>query len=301
MFLVYTSDRYVVPLPPEHRFPIQKYRLLRGRLIEERVLKPQQLREPDPVAPEILSIAHDADYVRRVLIGDLNPSEIRRLGFPWSPELTMRARYSVGGTLSAARSALKDGMSGNLAGGTHHAHPDFGSGYCTFNDVAVSVRVLQKEGVIARALVIDLDVHQGDGTASFFERDESVFTFSMHGANNFPFRKAKSDLDIELADECEDEVYLSKLNEYLNGVIESLKPDIVFYLAGVDPLKNDRLGKLALSLEGLKRRDQRVIESCLACQIPLVIVMAGGYAEPIEDTVRAHVGTYQALNQSLVY
>jgi len=299
MFRVYASDRYGVPLPPDHRFPITKYRLLRDALVRSGVIAPQQLREPNLASSEDLGLAHDGDYVRRALCGDLNERELRWLGFPWSPQLALRARCSVGGTLAAATSALKEGLAGNLAGGTHHAHPDHGSGYCVFNDVAVAVRVLKRKRLLNRAVVIDLDVHQGDGTARCFERDDSVFTFSIHGKRNFPFRKANSNLDVALDDGATDHVYLSELARYLDRVLEYAKPDLAFYLAGVDPLHNDRLGSLALTLQGLRLRDQQVIEACVGRQIPLVLVMAGGYAVPIEDTIAAHIGTYRAAREAV--
>ncbi len=299
MFRVYTSDQYTVPLPEKHRFPMPKYRLLREALLGQNLIQREQIYEPPAATVAQLCLAHQENYVMKVLAGQLNDQEIRRMGFPWSPQLMERAKRSVGGTLAAAQSSLEDGISGNLAGGTHHAHADFGSGYCTFNDVAVAVRYLQQEKQIQRALVIDLDVHQGDGTATIFEHDPTVFTFSMHGEYNFPFRKAQSNLDIPLSNGVADLVYLDRLDQFLPKVFEQAEPDIVFYLAGVDPLYSDRLGKLNLSFQGLKDRDRRVISACLLEKIPLVCVLSGGYAVPLEDTIQAHCNTYRIINECL--
>lgn len=300
MFPVYYSDRYAVPLPPKHPFPILKYALLRRALLDSRTIQPQQLQEPEPVTREQLCLAHEERYVLRVLNGALSAQEVRRIGLPWTPQLVMRSRCSVGGTVLAARAALRDGLAGNLAGGTHHAHADYGSGYCTFNDVAVAVKMLHQENRAERILIVDLDVHQGDGTARIFAKDERVFTFSMHGARNFPFRKAQSDLDIPLPDGTQDAAYLAQLDAHLPRIFERAKPDLVFYLAGADPLHNDRLGRLGLSLEGLKVRDERVVGACGQRGIPLVLTLSGGYGQPIEDTVAAHVNTYRVVCEVLV-
>jgi len=299
MFRVYSSDQYTVPLPEKHRFPMSKYQLLRDTLIKQNLVQPDQIHVPPAATVAQLCLVHHESYVNKVLSGQLNEQEIRRLGFPWSTQLMERAKRSVGGTLAAAHSALEDGISGNLAGGTHHAHADFGSGYCTFNDVAVSILYLQQKQKIKRALVIDLDVHQGDGTAVIFENDPTVFTFSMHGEHNFPFRKAQSDLDVSLSNGVADSVYLDRLNQFLPQVIEQAKPEIVFYLAGADPLHSDRLGKLNLSLQGLKDRDRRVISTCFSEKIPIVCVLSGGYAVPLEDTIQAHCNTYLVINALL--
>lgn len=299
MFRVFATDHYTVTLPPKHRFPMPKYRLLREALIEQNIIQPEQVCEPPLATVEQLCLAHDEAYVQKVMAGNLTEQEIRRLGFPWSEALMTRAKRSVGGTIAASYAALEDGLAGNLAGGTHHAHADFGSGYCTFNDVAVAIRQLQSNQKIERALVVDLDVHQGDGTAVIFANDPNVFTFSMHGENNFPFRKAQSNLDVALSDGVADDVYLSKLNEHLSIAFEQSEPDIVFYLGGTDPLYSDRLGKLNLSFQGLKDRDARVISTCLDEKIPVVCVLSGGYSVPLENTIQAHCNTYKVINQCL--
>ena len=238
---------------------------------------------------ETVTLAHDPEYVDRVLGGT---ADMRRIGFPWSEGLVRRTLASVGGTLAATMEALKSGVAGTLAGGTHHAFRDEGSGYCVFNDAAVAIHRLRRDGVVRRAAVIDLDVHQGDGTAHFFEDDRQVFTLSLHGKNNFPFRKQRSRLDIELADGTGDMEYLEALGRALPVVCE-FRPEVVFYLSGVDALEADRLGRLALSLEGLKERDRRVMEAVQQWGVPLAITLGGGYAEPIELTVEAHANTFQ--------
>jgi len=287
------SDRFVFPLPPGHRFPLRKYRMLRERLLASGVLAPAEGEEAPLVDPDDLALVHETAYLRRVLAGALDPAEERRIGLPWSEALVARSRASVGGTLAAARHALAHGLGGNLAGGTHHAFAGAGAGYCVFNDIAVAIRALQREGRIRRALVVDLDVHQGDGTAAIFAGDGDVFTFSMHGARNFPFRKMRSHLDVELEDGTGDEAYLALLRDHLPLVIERAQPEIVFYQAGVDPLAADRLGRMRLSFEGLAARDAFVLGMAKRAGVPVVLTMGGGYAEPIEHTVEAHVGTWR--------
>lgn len=287
------SDRFVFPLPPGHRFPLRKYRMLRERLLASGVLAPAEVEEAPLVDPDDLALVHETAYLRRVLAGALDPAEERRIGLPWSEALVARSRASVGGTLAAARHALAHGLGGNLAGGTHHAFAGAGAGYCVFNDIAVAIRALQREGRIRRALVVDLDVHQGDGTAAIFAGDGDVFTFSMHGARNFPFRKMRSHLDVELEDGTGDEAYLALLRDHLPLVIERAQPEIVFYQAGVDPLAADRLGRMRLSFEGLAARDAFVLGMAKRAGVPVVLTMGGGYAEPIEHTVEAHVGTWR--------
>jgi acetoin utilization deacetylase AcuC-like enzyme len=230
--------------------------------------------------------------------GTLAPAEVRRLGFPWSPELLERSRRTAQATLEAACDALDQGAGVSLAGGTHHAHPDHGEGYCCFNDVAVAIRVLQRLGRIERAVVVDLDVHQGNGTAAVFTGDASVFTFSMHGARNYPFRKADSTLDVELEDRTGDADYLALLDRHLGEVLEASAPDLVFYLAGADPYRGDRLGRLALSIEGLQRRDRAVLEACRWRGLPVAMVMAGGYADVLDDLVTIQVNSVAELRRS---
>jgi len=286
-------DTYEVPLPPGHRFPMPKYRMLRERLVGEGVLASGELEESGVIDRSSLLLAHTPEYLEAVFAGTLSEAEQRRLGFSWSEALVARSRASVFGTVAAAFAALRDGMAGNLAGGTHHAFSDHGTGFCVFNDIAVAVRALQREGLIDRALVVDLDVHQGDGTAAIFAGDESVFTFSMHGAKNFPFRKQRSSLDVELTDGCQDSQYISLLERHLPEVIARAHPDIVFFQAGVDPLEHDLLGRLKLSAEGLRLRDRIVATAARDRHIPLVLTLGGGYARPIARSVDAHVGTWR--------
>ena len=286
-------DTYEMPLPPGHRFPLPKYRLLRARLLELGVLSAEELEESALIDRASLLLAHTPEYLEAVFSGALREAELRRLGFSWSEALLARSRASVFGTVAAARAALEDGVAGNLAGGTHHAHADRGAGFCVFNDIAVAARALQREGLIDRALVVDLDVHQGDGTASIFAGDASVFTFSMHGAKNFPFRKERSSLDVELADGCTDSEYIAELTRHLPRALEQARPDIVFFQAGVDPLEDDTLGRLDVSLAGLRLRDRIVALAARERGIPLVLTLGGGYARPIDLSVEAHVATWR--------
>src|SRR3954466_9117246 len=286
-------DTYAVPLPPGHRFPMPKYRLLRERLVATGVIAEAELEEADLIDRASLLLAHTPHYVETVFSGSLTEADQRRIGFPGSEGLLARSRASVYGTVAAARAALRDGLAGNLAGGTHHAAADRGSGFCVFNDTAVAARALQREGVVDRALVIDLDVHQGDGTAAIFAGDESVFTFSMHGAKNFPFRKQRSSLDVELPDGCQDPEYLAALERHLPAALQSARADIVFFLAGVDPLEHDQLGRLKLSRAGLGRRDRMVASAARERGLPLVLTLGGGYARPIGLSVEAHLGTWR--------
>jgi acetoin utilization deacetylase AcuC-like enzyme len=270
-----------------------KYRLLRERLQEERTLRADDLTASDPIAPDALLLAHDRAYVEAVLHGDLADDAIRRLGFPWSPQLVQRSRASVYGTVAAARTALSEGVAGNLAGGTHHAFADHGEGYCVFNDHAIAIRLLQLEGLVERAVVVDLDVHQGNGTAAMFASDESVFTFSMHGARNYPFRKQRSSLDVELPDGCEDDEYLALLLRHLPQVLDAARADILFYQGGVDPLAQDSLGRLRLTHGGLRSRDRIVLSAARDRDLPVVLTLGGGYAKPVDASVEAHCGTYR--------
>lgn len=286
------SDTYTVPLPEGHRFPMEKYRLLRDTLLAEGVVRPEQLHEAVPVHPAELLVAHSAEYVNRYCEGTVDARIVRRIGIPWSPAFVQRSLASVGGTLAASRAALRDGLAGNLAGGTHHAFADRGEGYCVFNDIAVAVLTLLEERAVRRVAVVDLDVHQGNGTAAILGSDARCFTLSMHGRNNYPYTKIPSTIDIDLDDGTADTAYLSLLAGALPAVL-SFAPDIVFYQAGVDPLGCDRLGRLALTHEGLMERDRMVLASARAAGIPLVLTLGGGYAQPITETVRAHVNTYR--------
>jgi acetoin utilization deacetylase AcuC-like enzyme len=287
----WTSARYVVPLPPGHRFPIEKYERLRQRVMAEGLVPAGQLHEPARVGLDALLLVHEADYVDRVTRGGLSQAEQRRLGFPWSEALVERSYRAVGGTCAAVRAALAHGVAMNLAGGTHHAFPAHGEGFCVFNDVAVAIREAMAEGRIARAAIVDLDVHQGNGTHAIFENDPRVFTFSMHGRRNFPFHKVPGRLDIELDDGTGDERYLALLAEALPRVLAASAPDLVVYLAGADPHVGDRLGRLSLSFDGLARRDAMVLHAAREVGIPVAITIAGGYGHDIADTVEVHCRT----------
>jgi acetoin utilization deacetylase AcuC-like enzyme len=294
------SDTFVLPLPATHRFPMAKYRMLRERLLAEEVLVEADLLVPDPVDWDDLQLAHDPAYVRAVATGTLPPVMQRRIGFPWSPEMVERSRRSVGATLAAANHALAGGtIAINLAGGTHHAFPDRGEGYCVFNDVAVAARVLLRDAAIAQAVVIDCDVHQGNGTAAIFHGDAAVFTLSLHGANNFPFRKEVSDLDVTFADNTGDDEYLTALRASVPRVLDEQRPDVVFYLAGADPYAGDRLGRLGLSIEGLRERDRYVFDACRRRGLPMAVAMSGGYAPDIDAIVTIHVNTVREALRSL--
>jgi len=289
------SDHFVLPLPAGHRFPMPKYRLLRERAEGIAGLR---LREAEPASDGELALAHEPGYIAAVVAGTLDAAAQREIGFPWSEAMVERARRSVGATIGAARAALAEGVAANLAGGTHHASADKGAGYCVFNDAAVAARLMQAEwhrqrrgsgpAALLRVAVIDLDVHQGNGSAAIFRDDPTVFTLSLHGARNFPFRKEASDLDVELPDGCSDAPYLAALD----AALETLwarhgdgPPGLVFYLAGADPHENDRLGRLKLTAEGLAERDRRVLAACRARRIPVALSMAGGYGRDIGQTV----------------
>jgi acetoin utilization deacetylase AcuC-like enzyme len=278
-------------LPSGHRFPIAKYERLREQVLTTRIIAAGALREPERASRDALLLVHTADYVDRVLEGRLSPHELRRLGFPWSPALVERSLRAVGGTCEAAAAALDDGIAMNLAGGTHHAFPDHGEGFCVFNDVAIAIRMLQRASRVRRATIVDLDVHQGNGTNAIFAGDGSVFTFSMHGGKNYPFHKVPGSLDLELPDGTGDDTYLDQLAMHLPNVLARAQPDLVVYLAGADPYVGDSLGRLGLSFEGLARRDALVIDLCREVGLPVVITIAGGYGRNIDETVRIHLET----------
>ncbi len=290
----YYSDHFVLPLPDGHRFPMAKYARLRARVVDEGVVPAQDVIEAPAATWDELRLAHAAAYVKAVADGTLPAEVLRRIGFPWSPAMVERSRRSAGATIAAAHAALVHGVAVNLAGGTHHAFADRGEGYCVFNDVAVAARVLQRDTGCRRLAVVDCDVHQGNGTAAIFRDDPSVFTFSMHGARNYPFRKETSDLDVELADGMGDAEYLTLLAHYLPTVIAGHAPEIVFYLAGADPYVGDRLGRLGLTMAGLQRRDELVFEACRGASIPVVVVMSGGYAPEVDEIVAIHLATVRA-------
>ena len=268
-----------------------KYALLRQRVMEERLIPPEDLQVGPAATDEQLTRAHDPEYVRRVKEGQLSHQEIRQIGFPWSPGLVERSRRSVGSTIAACRSALEGGLGVNLAGGTHHAGPDYGQGFCVFNDSAVAARAMQAEGRAVNVVILDCDVHQGNGTADIFATDPTVFTFSIHGAKNFPFRKKPSDLDIALDDDADDPIYLDALELGVKQALELAGADLAIYLAGADPYAGDRLGRLAVTKRGLAERDRFVLNACRSAGLPVAIVMAGGYGQRVEDTVDIHFQT----------
>ncbi len=288
---LFYSDVFVLPLPAHHRFPMGKYARLRDRLLGGGEFALDDFHVPPPVTDAEIERAHCARYRERVASGGLTAAEQRAIGFPWSERMVERSRRTSGATLAAAREALTRGWAANLAGGTHHAFRDRGEGFCVFNDVAIAARALQAEAGLQRIAVIDCDVHQGNGTASIFAGDDSVFTFSIHGARNFPFAKEASDLDIELADGTGDDEYLWHLAQGLDETLERARPQLAFYLAGADPYAGDRLGRLALTKPGLARRDELVLSTLAARAIPVAIAMAGGYARDIEDSVDIHAST----------
>lgn len=271
---------YELPLPDGHAFPMRKYALLRDILVAEGLAHAGNLREPEECPWDLLALVHDAAYLAKLRDGGLTREEERRIGIAWSPRLVRRARLAVGGTIAAARAALGGPcrLAANLAGGTHHALRDAGEGYCTLNDVAVAIRALRDEGRVGRTLVVDLDVHHGNGTASIFAEDPATFTFSMHGRNNFPLRKPPSDLDVPLEDGVDDDTYLSLLAEHLPGAIDRAKPELAFYLAGVDVARGDRFGRLALSADGIAARDRLVLATLRSAGIAVCVTMSGGYA-----------------------
>ena len=287
--VAFYTDHFVLPLPDGHTFPMTKYSRLREMVISEGLIAPADLRVPDAATRDELLIVHTARYVDAVIDGTLDAREQRRIGFPWSPAMAERARRSVGATIAATRQALGDGVSANLAGGTHHSFPDQGEGYCVFNDVAVAARVAQRDHGISRVLVVDLDVHQGNGTARIFADDASVFTLSVHAAGNFPFRKERSDLDVELPDGTGDDAYLAALQGALDTALAHANPELVFYVAGADPYGGDRLGKLKLTIEGLRERDRRVFAAARA--VPMVVTMAGGYCPDVDTIASIHANT----------
>ncbi len=285
---VYYSDHFVLPLPEGHRFPMAKYSMLRERVEESDVCGPGELRIPDAAADKEILRAHEPDYVRRVSTGELTRKEIRRIGFPWSEKMVERSRRSAGGTIGVCRAALEEGFAANLAGGTHHSFADHGEGYCIFNDTVIAARAVQAEGLARRIVVIDTDVHQGNGTAKILEGDPSIFTFSIHGARNFPFHKERSDLDVELPDGADDVAYLDALEHGLKRALEAADAELAIYLAGADAFEGDRLGRLSVSKAGLAERDRMVLGSCQERGIPVALTMAGGYARDIKDTVEIH-------------
>lgn len=293
-YRVYYSPYYFADIGEGHVFPIRKFELVRDLLLAEGTLHADELVGPPPAEIEDLLLVHTSDYIERLVNGRLTAREIRKLGLPWSQSLVRRSLHAISGTIEAAKHAVNSGIASNLAGGTHHAFPDRGEGFCVLNDVAVAIRVLRREGLANRFLVIDLDVHQGNGTANIFRDDHEVFTFSMHGAKNFPLFKETSTLDIELADHTADREYLETLEIALSRIFLH-DPDIVFYLAGADPFEGDKLGRLKMTQAGLMTRDRMVLEFARDRGVPIVTTMSGGYATDIADTVEIHANTIRAV------
>jgi acetoin utilization deacetylase AcuC-like enzyme len=285
------SDQFVIPLPDGHRFPIQKYALLRKGVIDAGLVSPGNLITPEPASDEQILHAHDKDYLWRVETGQLTAFEIRRIGLPWSPELVIRARRSTGGTIAACRAALAEGVAVNLAGGTHHAFRDHGQGYCLFNDIVIAARTMQADGRVQRVLVIDCDVHQGNGTAAITAADPTIFTFSIHCEQNFPLHKEQSDLDIGLQEGTGDRAYLQALDSGVRRALEWAHAGLAIYQAGADAHEGDRLGHLALTKDGLAQRDRLAFDLCRQASIPVAVVMGGGYGRRVEDTVEIHLQT----------
>ncbi|MEP6850923.1 MAG: histone deacetylase [Acidobacteriota bacterium] len=295
-YSAFYSPYYYADIGEGHVFPIRKFELVKEILLNEGTLLPDEILDPSAVAASDLLLVHTQDYVSRLIGGTLTTKEIRKLGLPWSESLVRRSFHAISGTINAARRCLIDGVSSNLAGGTHHAYPDRGEGYCVLNDVAVAIRVLQREKLAERFLIVDCDVHQGDGTAYIFRESQEVFTFSIHGAKNYPLFKQTSSLDIELPDGTSDEEYLETLEHALERVVLH-DADAIFYLAGADPFEKDKLGRLAMTIDGLRRRDEIVLAFARNAGVPIVTTMSGGYAADIEDTVEIHCNTIRTAKK----
>ena len=292
---VFYADQFVLPLPPGHRFPMGKYRLLRDRIAAE--LPEIRLMQAQPASDGELALVHAPGYVQAISDGSVAPTVMREIGFPWSTAMAERARRSVGATIAACRAAAVEGVAANIAGGTHHAYPDKGGGFCVFNDAAVAARLMQAEQARRsrqplRVAIIDLDVHQGNGTARIFQGDPTVFTLSLHGQKNFPFRKEASDLDVDLPDGTGDDAYLHALERALEELAHRFDPQLLIYLAGADPHEGDRLGRLKLTWDGLEARDRRVFDWAWQRGVPLAFAMAGGYGRRLEDTVQVQINTF---------
>ena len=290
---VFYSDHFVLPLPEGHRFPMKKYSMLRERVERSGICKNGELRAPHAVTDEEILRAHNPGYLEKVVAGTLTDQEMRRIGFPWSQRMVERSRRASGGTLDAARIALSEGIATNLAGGTHHAFADRGEGFCVLNDSAIAARALLAEGLVEKVVVLDTDVHQGNGTAAIVRGDDRVFTFSIHGAKNYPFHKEKSDLDAPLPDGASDDAFLLALGERLERVLDLEDWNLAIFLAGADPFEGDKLGRLRVTKSGLAERDRMVLQGCRKRDIPVAVTMAGGYAKRVEDTVDIHFQTIE--------
>lgn len=288
------SPGYYAPIPHEHIFPMRKFEGLYRYVLEQNLISDSDIIAPSMVDMANLLSVHTPRYANGIMTGNLESKELRRLGLPWSRKLAIRSRLAVQGTINAALMALQDGIAGNLAGGTHHAMADHGEGFCVFNDVAVAIKVLQQTMWARKILVIDCDVHQGNGTAEILKENENVFTFSIHGEKNYPFKKPPSSLDIGMPDGTPDSHYLDTLGDALDDIFNDFEPDLVFYLGGIDPLESDHFGRLSLTLNGLYNRDRIVIKKVISEDIPLVLLLSGGYGPTLKDTVQAHALMYKA-------
>jgi acetoin utilization deacetylase AcuC-like enzyme len=290
------SDQYDLNLG-DHVFPSVKYKLTKERLLAEALARPEDFVQPEPATDADVAIVHHREYIRKLKEGKLSYAEILRLEIPYSPALVRAVWLAAGGSILAGRVALEDRVAVNLGGGFHHAFPDHGEGFCVLHDVAIAIRRLQKDGLVRHAMTVDTDVHHGNGTAAIFASDDSVFTLSIHQENNYPYPKPPSSLDINMADGAEDEEYLAALEQGLDTSFEHFTPDIIFYLAGADPYREDLLGGLKVSLDGLERRDRMVYEKARAKKIPVAVTLAGGYARHVEDTVRIHTSTVRLAKE----
>lgn len=293
MLKIAYSPIYKYELPEGHRFPMDKYELIPEQLLYEGTISQENFFHPSPLADEEILLTHTVEFLHKLNTQTLSAKEIRVIGFPMSEQLINRGRHIANGTLQCAHYAMQYGISMNIAGGTHHSFADHGEGFCIFNDIAIASNILLHEGKVSKVLIVDLDVHQGNGTAKIFENDNRVFTFSMHGAKNYPGRKEKSDLDIGLEDGTEDQLYLEILKDTLPRLIHEVKPDMVFYLSGVDILATDKLGRLSVSMEGCKERDRYVLQTCRDHNLPVCVSMGGGYSPNIKDIITAHANTFR--------
>ncbi len=297
MIAVAFDPIYVLPLPENHKFPMEKYDLLPKQLMYEGTCEPKDFFSPQALDEEIVTVVHQKEYVDRLMRMELSRSEIRKIGFPVSQQLVEREFIIAGGTVEGALKSLQSGISFNIAGGTHHAYSTHGEAFCMLNDQAIAARYLLDRQHVQKILIIDLDVHQGNGTAEIFKNEDRVFTFSMHGQKNYPFRKEQSDWDIPLEDNTGDEQYLNVLNDSLPQLFEQVDPDFVFYLSGVDVVATDRLGRLGMSLEGCKQRDEQVLEFCHRRSLPIHCSMGGGYSKDIKLIIEAHANTYRVAQR----
>ena len=301
MLKIAYSPIYKYELPEGHRFPMEKYELIPEQLLYEGTISPEHFFHPTALADDEILLTHTAEYLHKLNTQNLSAKEIRAIGFPMSEQLISRGKHIANGTLQCAKYAIQYGISMNIAGGTHHSYADHGEGFCIFNDIAIASNILLHDGAVSKILIVDLDVHQGNGTAKIFENEPRVFTFSMHGAKNYPGRKEKSDLDIGLADGTEDSTYLAILKDTLPSLLKKVKPEMVFYLSGVDILATDKLGRLSVSIDGCKERDRYVLQTCREQGLPVCVSMGGGYSPNIKDIITAHANTFRVAAEMMDY